>query len=99
MNRTDPEYLALAEQQAWEDDVLLTASKAAKPPETLEDPEDILADKSCGCWISEEAKEYVELIRASEDPAKIIQALPFEWEITEDDIVGWVYWILPRRSD
>lgn len=96
MKRTDNEYLALAQHQAWEQDVLLVMTKAERPPETLEELEDLVSEKTCGCCISQDAKELTELIATAEDPNELVKDLPFEWEITGPHVVGWVYWFLPR---
>lgn len=99
MKRTDPEYLQLAIQQAWEQNVLLVATKAPDPPQTYEELEELVSAKTCGCFISQDAKELTELISTAEDPDTLVKDLPFEWQVTETQVVGWVYWFLPRHGE
>lgn len=96
MERTDPKYLELAIKQAWEQDTLLIAAKADNPPDTFDELEDIITSSNCNCFIREEFKDLLELIMSSDDPDSVVRELPFEWEVTESEVVGWIYPFVPR---
>ena len=98
MDRSSPEYLQLAQEQAIEAGSLLFGIRVDNPPETLEELEGIIDNKECDCFIAQEVEGVMELIRHSAEPDELVRALPFEWVIEPTRITGDLFFILPRLT-